>query len=119
MSKHKTKKNEGSSKDERAKKFYSLVEEMFPEACSEGNIDFDTLIEAIGGTPQSDPEEYCFTWAGKTAARKEAEAPPAGTVLRFLREESSEPDTTGSTSLAGAEGVEKEGNTSARFISVR
>ena len=101
MAKHKTKKNAGSSKDERAEKFYSLVEEMFPEACSEGNIDFDTLIEAIGGTPQSDPEEYCFTWAGKTAARKEAEAPPAGAVLRFLREESSEPDTTENMYIEG------------------
>ncbi len=101
MAKNKSNRKAKHGSDERTEKFFSFIRELFPEACENGNIDFDTLIEAVGGTPQNDPEEYCFTWAGKNAARKEAETPPTGTALRFLRDESSEPDTTENIYIEG------------------
>lgn len=101
MARKQSKKSSERGSDDRISRFYSVVRELFPEACTENNIDFDALLEAVGEAPQSAPEEYCFTWAGKSAAKKEAETPPEGTFLRYLPDESSEPDTTGNIYIEG------------------
>jgi len=63
----------------------SRLRELFPEAVSEGRIDFEKLRETLGNEVDDRPERYSFTWAGKRdatrariteAARRYVASPP-------------------------------------------
>lgn len=60
---------------------------LFPEVLSDGEIDFEKLKVLLGGKAEEGRERYEFTWNGKLAALKMAQAPSAGT-LRPERPES-------------------------------
>lgn len=69
------------------------LKELFPEAFTEGKVDFDALKEVLGEYIDGRDERYSFTWNGKSKARMIAQTPSTGT-LRPCKEESVDWDTT-------------------------
>ena len=45
------------------------LKRLFPEAVTEGKIDFEVLKNLLGGEIENRQEYYKFTWNGKEAAR--------------------------------------------------
>ena len=54
---------------------------LFPEAFTEGKIDFDVLKQLLGGTVEEREEKYGLNWHGKRRARQLALTPSTGTLL--------------------------------------
>jgi adenine-specific DNA-methyltransferase len=71
----------------------SQLQSLFPEAFSEGKVQFDTLRQLLGGSVDEADEKFCLSWHGKKKAKQIALTPSAGT-LRPCREESVEWDST-------------------------
>lgn len=78
----------------------SKLKELFPEAFTEGKVDFDTLKEVLGNYIDGREERYSFTWNGKSKARKLAQSPSTGT-LRPCKEESVDWDATQNLFIEG------------------
>lgn len=78
----------------------SKLQELFPEAFTEGKVDFDALKEVLGSYVDSREERYSFTWNGKSKARMLAQTPSTGT-LRPCKEESVDWDTTQNLFIEG------------------
>jgi adenine-specific DNA-methyltransferase len=76
------------------------IMELFPEAVTEGKIDFDVLKELMGEEIEEDHEYYRFTWKGKSQARREALKVSTGT-LRPCKEESVDFDNTENLFIEG------------------
>lgn len=76
------------------------LKELFPEAFTEGKIDFDVLKEVLGTFVEDRDERYSFTWNGKSKARMIAQTPSTGT-LRPCKEESVDWDTTQNIFIEG------------------
>lgn len=81
--------------------FLELVGQYFPEAIKDGEVDFTALKEEMGEFPQVSSEHYEFTWAGKQAAKKEAQADLFGRTLKYKPEDSLNPDTTENLYIEG------------------
>jgi len=81
--------------------FLSVVEQYFPEAIKDGEVDFTALKEEMGEFAEIGSEHYDFTWAGKQAAKKEAQADIFGKSLRYKSERSLNPDTTENLYIEG------------------
>ncbi len=73
---------------------------LFPEAFTEGKIDFEVLRQLLGGTVEEREEKYGLNWHGKRKARQLALTPSTGT-LRPCPEESAEWDTTKNLMIEG------------------
>ena len=73
---------------------------MFPEAFTEGRVDFDVLKQLLGGTMDQSEEKYGLNWHGKRQARQLALTPSTGT-LRPCPEDSVEWDTTQNLMIEG------------------
>jgi adenine-specific DNA-methyltransferase len=73
---------------------------LFPEAVTEGKIDFDVLKELLGEYVEDRDERYSFTWNGKSKARMLAQTPSTGT-LRPCPEESVNWETTKNIFIEG------------------
>jgi adenine-specific DNA-methyltransferase len=69
------------------------LRELFPEAFSEGKIDFHRLRAALGDLVDDAPERYTFTWAGKRDAIRLLQMPTRATLVP-CREESVNFDQT-------------------------
>jgi adenine-specific DNA-methyltransferase len=76
------------------------LHELFPEAFTEGQIDFDVLKQLLGGTVDEREEKYGLNWHGKRRARQLALTPSTGT-LRPCPEESVDWDTTQNLMIEG------------------
>ncbi|WP_233884182.1 site-specific DNA-methyltransferase [Tenacibaculum piscium] len=77
------------------------LKELFPEIFTEGKIDFKVLQDVLGENIEEEEDEYyCFTWAGKAQARREAHKPSTGT-LRPVKEDSVDWDTTENVYIEG------------------
>lgn len=76
------------------------LKELFPEAFTEGKVDFDALKEVLGEYIDGRDERYSFTWNGKSKARKIAQTPSTGT-LRPCKEESIDWDSTQNLFIEG------------------
>ena len=76
------------------------LKELFPEAVTEGKIDFDVLRQLIGGEVDEREEKYGLNWHGKRKARQLALTPSTGT-LRPCPEESVDWDTTQNLMIEG------------------
>ncbi len=76
------------------------LKELFPEAWTEGRIDFDVLKQLLGGAVDERDEKYGLNWHGKRQARQIALAPSIGT-LRPCPEESVDWDTTQNLMIEG------------------
>ncbi len=73
---------------------------LFPEAFSEGKIDFDVLKQLLGGAVEEREEKYGLNWHGKRRARQLALTPSTGT-LRPCPEESVDWETTKNLFIEG------------------
>ena len=73
---------------------------IFPEAFTEGKIDFDVLREMLGDMVDDREEKYGLNWHGKRHARRLALAPSTGT-LRPYPEESVDWKTTQNLMIEG------------------
>jgi adenine-specific DNA-methyltransferase len=73
---------------------------FFPEAFTEGKIDFDVLKQLLGGAVEEREEKYGLNWHGKRRARQIALTPSTGT-LRPCPEESVDWDTTQNLMIEG------------------
>lgn len=76
------------------------LRELFPEAFSEGKIDFEALKLVLGDEVETEDERYSFTWHGKTDAIKLALKQSTGT-LKPCKEESKDWDTTKNIFIEG------------------
>lgn len=73
---------------------------IFPEAFTEGKVDFDVLKQLLGGTVDEREEKYGLNWHGKRRARQLALTPSTGT-LRPCPEDSVDWDTTKNLMIEG------------------
>jgi adenine-specific DNA-methyltransferase len=73
---------------------------LFPEAFTEGAIDFDVLKQLLGGAVDEREEKYGLNWHGKRRARQLALTPSTGT-LRPCMEDSADWDTTQNLMIEG------------------
>ena len=76
------------------------LKSLFPEAFTEGKVDFEVLKELLGGTVDEREEKYGLNWHGKRRARQIALTPSTGT-LRPCPEESVDWDTTQNLMIEG------------------
>lgn len=76
------------------------LKELFPEAVSEGKLDFDVLKQLLGGVVDEREEKYGLNWHGKRRARQLALTPSTGT-LRPCPEESVDWDKTQNLMIEG------------------
>ena len=73
---------------------------LFPDAFTEGKIDFDVLKQLLGGAVDEREEKYGLNWHGKRQARQLALTTSLGT-LRPCPEESVDWDTTKNLMIEG------------------
>ena len=78
----------------------SKLKELFPEAFTEGKVDFDALKEVLGEFIDKRDERYSFTWNGKSKAHMLAQTPSTGT-LRPCKKESVDWDSTQNIFIEG------------------
>ncbi len=76
------------------------LKNFFPEAFSEGKIDFEVLKQLLGGDIDDSNERFGLNWHGKKRARQIALTPSSGT-LRPCPEESVDWDTTQNLMIEG------------------
>ncbi len=76
------------------------LKSLFPEAFTEGKIDFDVLKQLLGGAVDERDEKYGLNWHGKRQARQIALTPSIGT-LRPCPGESVDWDTTQNLMIEG------------------
>ena len=73
---------------------------IFPEAFTEGKVDFEALKQLLGGAVDERDEKYGLNWHGKRRARQLALTPSTGT-LRPCPEDSVDWDTTQNLMIEG------------------
>ena len=76
------------------------LETLFPEAFTEGKLDFEALRQLLGGEVNEHEEKYGLNWHGKRRSRQLALTPSTGT-LRPCPEESVAWDTTQNLMIEG------------------
>ncbi len=76
------------------------LQQLFPEAFTEGKIDFEALQNLLGDHVEDKEERYNFTWAGKQQAMREAQKMSRGT-LRPAKSDSVDWDTTQNLYIEG------------------
>ena len=76
------------------------LKSLFPEAVTEGKIDFEVLKQLLGGIVDDREEKYGLNWHGKRKARQLALTPSTGT-LRPCPEDSVNWDTTQNLMIEG------------------
>ena len=72
---------------------HARLKELFPQAFTEGRVDWDRLRAALGDLVGDSPERYTFTWAGKRDAIRLLQTPTRATLVP-CREESVSFDAT-------------------------
>lgn len=76
------------------------LKQLFPDAFSEGKIDFDVLKQLLGSEVDDREERYGLNWHGKRQARQIALTPSRGT-LRPCQEDSVNWDSTQNLMIEG------------------
>ena len=76
------------------------IKALFPEAFTEGKVDFEVLKQLLGSEVDEREEKYGLNWHGKRQARQLALTPSTGT-LRPCPEESVDWDTTQNLMIEG------------------
>lgn len=77
------------------------LEQLFPAAVKDGEVDFEALKEELGQFKEVDSEKYELTWAGKKNAKKIAQEDIVGKTLKFIPEDSKNADTTENLYIEG------------------
>jgi adenine-specific DNA-methyltransferase len=78
----------------------ACLRQCFPQAFTEGKVDFEVLKQLLGGAVDESPEKYGLSWNGKRKARMEALKTGTGT-LRPAPEDSVEWDSTRNILIEG------------------
>lgn len=78
----------------------SKLQEIYPEAFTEGKVDPQKLLVLLGEDVDSSNEKYSFTWKGKNDCIRLAQTPSKGTLLP-CKEESVDWDTTQNLYIEG------------------
>lgn len=76
------------------------LKELFPEAFTEGKVDFEVLKQLLGAEIDEREEKYGLNWHGKRRARQLALTPSTGT-LRPCPDDSVDWDTTQNLMIEG------------------
>lgn len=76
------------------------LQEIYPEAFTEGKVDPQKLLLLLGEDVDSSNEKYSFTWKGKNDCIRLAQSPSKGTLLP-CKEESVDWDTTKNLYIEG------------------
>ena len=77
------------------------LERLFPSAVKDGQVDFQALKEELGQFEEVGPEKYGLTWSGKQNAKKIAQQDISGKTLKYVPEDSKNPDTTENLYIEG------------------
>lgn len=80
--------------------FKDKLSEIFPSAIKDGEVDFKALLEELGEYVDSN-EKYELTWAGKAKAKKKAQEDVVGRTLKYVPEDSKNPETTENLYIEG------------------
>jgi adenine-specific DNA-methyltransferase len=75
--------------------------ELFPAAVKDGQVDFEALKQELGQVEEVGKEKYELTWPGKTLAKQLALTDVVGKTLKYVPEESKNPDTTENLYIEG------------------
>ena len=78
----------------------AALKALFPQAFSEGAVDFDVLRQLLGDAVDDGDERYGLNWSGKRQARRLALTPSLGT-LRPAKDESVDWDSTKNVMIEG------------------
>ena len=70
------------------------LQELFPSVVKDGEVDFDALRAELGEFTEIGKERYELTWAGKQDAQLLTGEPLVGKTLKYVAEESKNPETT-------------------------
>lgn len=75
--------------------------ELFPSAVKDGELDIEALKEELGEFKEVGKEKFELTWAGKQDAKKKAQEILLGKTLKYIPEDSKNPDTTENLYIEG------------------
>lgn len=74
---------------------------LFPSVIKDGQVDLDALKEELGEFEEVDKEHYELSWAGKQEAKRTAGEPVIGRTLKYVPEESKDPESTENLYIEG------------------
>ncbi|MBF0230843.1 MAG: site-specific DNA-methyltransferase [Desulfamplus sp.] len=74
---------------------------LFPSAVKDGELDLEALKHELGQFTEVGTEKYELTWAGKQQAKQTAFTPILGRTLKYIPEDSKNPDTTQNLYIEG------------------
>lgn len=77
------------------------LERLFPSAVKDGQVDFEALREELGEFEEVGLEKYGLTWSGKQNAKKIAQQDILGKTLKYIPEDSKNPETTENLYIEG------------------
>lgn len=75
--------------------------QLFPSIIKDGQVDFKALKEELGEFEEVKEERYEFTWAGKQSAKKKVQEDVGARTLKYIEEDSKNPDTTENLYIEG------------------
>lgn len=82
--------------------FKDKLQEFFPSAVKDGIVDFEALLNEFGKYAETDEKEkYNMTWVGKKEAIKTANEDIIGRTLKYVPEDSKNPETTQNLYIEG------------------
>jgi len=74
---------------------------LFPSAVKDGQVDFEALKEELGQFEEVEKEKYELMWSGKQNAKKQAQQEVLGKTLKYVPEDSKNPETTENLYIEG------------------
>lgn len=74
---------------------------LFPAAVKDGLLDIAALKEELGQFEEVTAERYELSWAGKRNAKKASQSDVPGRTLKYIPEDSKNPDTTENLYIEG------------------
>lgn len=77
------------------------LESLFPEIVKDGQVDFEALKQELGQFEEVGKEKYELTWPGKTKAKQLANTDIVGKTLKYVPEDSKNPETTENLYIEG------------------
>ena len=77
------------------------LQELFPSVVKDGEVDFDALRAELGEFTEVEKEHYELNWAGKQDAQLLTGEPLVGKTLKYIAEESKNPETTENLYIEG------------------
>lgn len=91
-----------SNKELFISEFKEKLEEIFPAAIKDGIVDFEALLNEFGKYAETDEKEkYNMTWVGKKEAIRKANEDIIGKTLKYVPEDSKNPETTQNLYIEG------------------